>query len=184
MAGETKAVDHYSADRGGDWDQSSFGCVFALLFPHGFFSSNQPTQICPVSNSDIQESVMVQFGVFSLETAMYNASWLIERFFFNESSSSVISHIGFQSEALNSQSSVLKPYLHQILWYPRGGSCSLCFPVLYREDSPFTKVEPYVLFNINPTRIQPVLTTSYLLAFPSISYWLTPLGTLERYLES
>ncbi|KAL6504677.1 Arabinosyltransferase rra3 [Orobanche hederae] len=30
------------------------GCVFALLFPHGFFSSNQPTQIHPVSNSDIQ----------------------------------------------------------------------------------------------------------------------------------
>ncbi|KAL6504401.1 Arabinosyltransferase rra3 [Orobanche gracilis] len=30
------------------------GCVFALLFPHGFFSSNQPTQIRHVSNSDIQ----------------------------------------------------------------------------------------------------------------------------------
>ncbi|KAL6518144.1 hypothetical protein OROMI_033845 [Orobanche minor] len=26
------------------------------------------------------ESVMVQFGVFSLETAMYNATWLIESF--------------------------------------------------------------------------------------------------------
>ncbi|KAK4492533.1 hypothetical protein RD792_003345 [Penstemon davidsonii] len=37
-----------------------------------------------------------------------------------------------------------------------------------REDSPVTEVEPYIPFNINPSGMQPVLTTSYLLAFPSI----------------
>ncbi|KAL8513570.1 hypothetical protein ACS0TY_012877 [Phlomoides rotata] len=37
-----------------------------------------------------------------------------------------------------------------------------------REDSPLTEVEPYIPFNINPAGMQPVLTTSYLLAFPSI----------------
>ncbi|CAI9774351.1 unnamed protein product [Fraxinus pennsylvanica] len=37
-----------------------------------------------------------------------------------------------------------------------------------REDSPMTEVEPYIPFNINPSGMQPVLTTSYLLAFPSI----------------
>lgn len=47
-------------------------------------------------------------------------------------------------------------------------SYSLCFRVLYREDSPLTEVEPYIPFNINPAGMQPVLTTSYLLAFPSI----------------
>ncbi|KAL2497065.1 Protein disulfide-isomerase [Abeliophyllum distichum] len=36
------------------------------------------------------------------------------------------------------------------------------------EDSPVTEVEPYIPFNINPSGMQPVLTTSYLLAFPSI----------------
>ncbi|KAI3460308.1 hypothetical protein Pfo_016971 [Paulownia fortunei] len=30
------------------------GCVFAFLFPHGFFSSNPPTQIRPLSNSNLQ----------------------------------------------------------------------------------------------------------------------------------
>nr|VDC91815.1 unnamed protein product [Brassica oleracea] len=30
------------------------------------------------------------------------------------------------------------------------------------------KVEPYIPFNINPAGMQPVLTTTYLLAFPSI----------------
>ncbi|WOL20079.1 preprotein translocase subunit SCY2, chloroplastic [Canna indica] len=34
--------------------------------------------------------------------------------------------------------------------------------------SPITEVEPYIPFNINPTGMQPVLTTTYLLAFPSI----------------
>ncbi|KAG6528333.1 preprotein translocase subunit SCY2, chloroplastic-like [Zingiber officinale] len=34
--------------------------------------------------------------------------------------------------------------------------------------SPVTEVEPYIPFNINPTGMQPVLTTTYLLAFPSI----------------
>ncbi|PKI53200.1 hypothetical protein CRG98_026401 [Punica granatum] len=37
-----------------------------------------------------------------------------------------------------------------------------------RDDSPVTEVEPYIPFNINPSGMQPVLTTSYLLAFPSI----------------
>ncbi|KAK4775028.1 hypothetical protein SAY86_009963 [Trapa natans] len=37
-----------------------------------------------------------------------------------------------------------------------------------RGDSPVTEVEPYIPFNINPSGMQPVLTTSYLLAFPSI----------------
>lgn len=37
-----------------------------------------------------------------------------------------------------------------------------------REESPITEVEPYIPFNINPSGMQPVLTTSYLLAFPSI----------------
>ncbi|KAJ0981548.1 hypothetical protein J5N97_009803 [Dioscorea zingiberensis] len=36
------------------------------------------------------------------------------------------------------------------------------------STSPVTEVEPYIPFNINPTGMQPVLTTSYLLAFPSI----------------
>ncbi|CAN1176800.1 Preprotein translocase subunit SCY2, chloroplastic [Linum perenne] len=37
-----------------------------------------------------------------------------------------------------------------------------------REDSPVTEVEPYILFNINPSGMQPLLTTTYLLAVPSI----------------
>ncbi|CAN0892873.1 Preprotein translocase subunit SCY2, chloroplastic [Linum grandiflorum] len=37
-----------------------------------------------------------------------------------------------------------------------------------REDSPVTEVEPYILFNINPSGMQPLLTTTYLLAIPSI----------------
>ncbi|XWS31592.1 hypothetical protein CRYUN_Cryun23aG0089500 [Craigia yunnanensis] len=37
-----------------------------------------------------------------------------------------------------------------------------------REDSPITEVEPYIPFNINPSGMQPVLTTTYLLTFPSI----------------
>ncbi|OEL34462.1 Preprotein translocase subunit SCY2, chloroplastic [Dichanthelium oligosanthes] len=36
------------------------------------------------------------------------------------------------------------------------------------ESTPVTEVEPYIPFNINPTGMQPLLTTSYLLAFPSI----------------
>ncbi|KAL0673786.1 hypothetical protein Bca4012_001767 [Brassica carinata] len=36
------------------------------------------------------------------------------------------------------------------------------------EGSPITEVEPYIPFNINPAGMQPVLTTTYLLAFPSI----------------
>ena len=37
-----------------------------------------------------------------------------------------------------------------------------------REGSPITEVKPYIPFNINPAGMQPVLTTTYLLAFPSI----------------
>ncbi|XP_057780623.1 preprotein translocase subunit SCY2, chloroplastic [Salvia miltiorrhiza] len=37
-----------------------------------------------------------------------------------------------------------------------------------RESSPITEVEPYLPFNINPAGMQPVLTTSYFLAFPSL----------------
>ncbi|KAI8574544.1 hypothetical protein RHMOL_Rhmol01G0363100 [Rhododendron molle] len=37
-----------------------------------------------------------------------------------------------------------------------------------RKESPVTEVEPYIPFNINPSGMQPVLTTSYLLAFPGI----------------
>ncbi|OIV89434.1 hypothetical protein TanjilG_21892 [Lupinus angustifolius] len=37
-----------------------------------------------------------------------------------------------------------------------------------REESPITEVEPYIPFNINPSGMQPVLTTTYLLAFPAI----------------
>ncbi|XP_057509290.1 LOW QUALITY PROTEIN: preprotein translocase subunit SCY2, chloroplastic-like [Actinidia eriantha] len=37
-----------------------------------------------------------------------------------------------------------------------------------REESPITEVEPYIPFNINPSGMQPILTTTYLLAFPSI----------------
>ncbi|KAI4319466.1 hypothetical protein MLD38_033060 [Melastoma candidum] len=37
-----------------------------------------------------------------------------------------------------------------------------------RNDSPVTEVEPYIPFNINPSGMQPILTTTYLLAFPSI----------------
>ncbi|KAJ6794309.1 putative preprotein translocase subunit SCY2, chloroplastic isoform X2 [Iris pallida] len=42
--------------------------------------------------------------------------------------------------------------------------------------SPVTEVEPYIPFNINPTGMQPVLTTTYLLAFPSImaSFFASP----------
>ncbi|KAE8731097.1 putative E3 ubiquitin-protein ligase XBAT35 [Hibiscus syriacus] len=36
------------------------------------------------------------------------------------------------------------------------------------EDTLITEVEPYIHFNINPSGMQPVLTTTYLLAFPSI----------------
>ncbi|XP_020102510.1 preprotein translocase subunit SCY2, chloroplastic [Ananas comosus] len=36
------------------------------------------------------------------------------------------------------------------------------------EGSAVTEVEPYIPFNINPTGMQPVLTTTYLLAFPGI----------------
>lgn len=39
---------------------------------------------------------------------------------------------------------------------------------LDRENSPITEVEPYIPFNINPSGMQPILTTSYLLAFPGI----------------
>ncbi|PKA65018.1 Preprotein translocase subunit SCY2, chloroplastic [Apostasia shenzhenica] len=34
--------------------------------------------------------------------------------------------------------------------------------------SPVNEVEPYIPFNINPTGMQPVLTTTYLLAFPGV----------------
>ncbi|KAG9157060.1 hypothetical protein Leryth_009091 [Lithospermum erythrorhizon] len=37
-----------------------------------------------------------------------------------------------------------------------------------REGSAVTEVDPYIPFNINPSGMQPLLTTSYLLAFPSI----------------
>lgn len=37
-----------------------------------------------------------------------------------------------------------------------------------RSGSPITEVEPYIPFNINPSGMQPVLTTSYLLTFPAI----------------
>ncbi|KAH0934355.1 hypothetical protein HID58_011472, partial [Brassica napus] len=37
-----------------------------------------------------------------------------------------------------------------------------------REGSPITGAEPYIPFNINPAGMQPVLTTTYLLAFSSI----------------
>ncbi|KAE8719434.1 Preprotein translocase subunit SCY2 [Hibiscus syriacus] len=37
-----------------------------------------------------------------------------------------------------------------------------------REDTPITEVELYIPFNINPSGMQHVLTTTYLLAFPSI----------------
>ncbi|KAF9606427.1 hypothetical protein IFM89_025116 [Coptis chinensis] len=37
-----------------------------------------------------------------------------------------------------------------------------------RDESPVTEVEPYIPFNINPSGMQPVLATSYLLAFPAI----------------
>ncbi|KAJ4843252.1 Preprotein translocase subunit scy2, chloroplastic [Turnera subulata] len=37
-----------------------------------------------------------------------------------------------------------------------------------RSDSPITEVEPYIPFNINPSGMQPLLTTTYLLAIPSI----------------
>ncbi|XP_050236218.1 preprotein translocase subunit SCY2, chloroplastic isoform X2 [Mercurialis annua] len=37
-----------------------------------------------------------------------------------------------------------------------------------RDDTPMTEVEPYIPFNINPSGMQPVLTTTYLLAIPSI----------------
>lgn len=37
-----------------------------------------------------------------------------------------------------------------------------------RDESPITEVEPYIPFNINPAGMQPVLTTTYLLAFPGI----------------
>ncbi|KAL1825933.1 hypothetical protein ACET3Z_012711 [Daucus carota] len=37
-----------------------------------------------------------------------------------------------------------------------------------RQGSPITEVEPYIPFNINPSGMQPILTTTYLLAVPSI----------------
>ncbi|KAK9137237.1 hypothetical protein Sjap_007831 [Stephania japonica] len=37
-----------------------------------------------------------------------------------------------------------------------------------RAESPVTEVEPYIPFNINPSGMQPVLATSYLLAVPGI----------------
>ncbi|KAJ0699205.1 putative SecY/SEC61-alpha family, SecY domain superfamily protein [Helianthus annuus] len=37
-----------------------------------------------------------------------------------------------------------------------------------RKDAPVTEVEQYIPFNINPSGMQPVLTTSYLLGFPAI----------------
>ncbi|KAL6499508.1 Preprotein translocase subunit scy2, chloroplastic [Orobanche gracilis] len=42
-----------------------------------------------------------------------------------------------------------------------------------RGNSPITEVEPYIPFNINPAGMQPVLTTTYLLAFPGIVARLT-----------
>ncbi|KAF3526597.1 hypothetical protein F2Q69_00050784 [Brassica cretica] len=43
----------------------------------------------------------------------------------------------------------------------------------------FHEVEPYIPFNINPAGMQPVLTTTYLLAFPSILA-----SVLDHYLRS
>lgn len=55
--------------------------------------------------------------------------------------------------------------LYSIFWTGRG--TQLIFLHFFdREDSPITEVEPYLPFNINPSGMQPVLTTSYFLAFP------------------
>lgn len=61
-------------------------------------------------------------------------------------------------------------YVIQLLffWIMVFTDTSLGFFVLDRDDSPITEVEPYIPFNINPAGMQPVLTTTYLLAFPSI----------------
>ncbi|CAM8928762.1 unnamed protein product [Rhodiola kirilowii] len=45
---------------------------------------------------------------------------------------------------------------------------ALTFNSLTRDNSAITEVEPYIPFNINPAGMQPVLTTTYILAFPSI----------------
>ncbi|CAA0815528.1 Preprotein translocase subunit SCY2-chloroplastic [Striga hermonthica] len=60
--------------------------------------------------------------------------------------------------------------------FGQGSSLIICVSILTGytetlhkiEDSPITEVEPYIPFNINPAGMQPVLTTSYLLAFPTI----------------
>ncbi|KAI5315989.1 hypothetical protein L3X38_045165 [Prunus dulcis] len=49
-----------------------------------------------------------------------------------------------------------------------------------RDDSPMTEVEPYIPFTINPSGMQPVLTTTYLLSFPSILLQ-GPWSMLRRY---
>lgn len=62
--------------------------------------------------------------------------------------------------------------------------CPFSFWFLSREDSPMTEVEPYIPFNINPAGMQPILTTTYLLAFPSIlARLLYEIYLLLRYID-
>lgn len=55
-----------------------------------------------------------------------------------------------------------------LCWFIIYCAIPFSFWFLSREDSPITEVEPYIPFNINPAGMQPILTTTYLLAFPSI----------------
>lgn len=43
-----------------------------------------------------------------------------------------------------------------------------CYVICRNNSTAVTEVEPYIPFNINPDGMQPVFTTTYLLAFPSI----------------
>ncbi|XP_021828639.1 preprotein translocase subunit SCY2, chloroplastic-like [Prunus avium] len=56
-----------------------------------------------------------------------------------------------------------------------------------RDDSPVTEVEPYIPFTINPSGMQPVLTTTYLLSLISEhsckSSWFAFLGACEGDIE-
>lgn len=58
---------------------------------------------------------------------------------------------------------IIKAYFGNLVHWHYSVVC-----VLDRDDSPITEVEPYIPFTINPAGMQPVLTTTYLLAFPSI----------------
>lgn len=53
------------------------GCVFAFLFPHGFFSTNQPIQVRRVSdsNSEVHNLFLLSFYFNSLIAIDFALVW-------------------------------------------------------------------------------------------------------------